>query len=218
MKNIKASDNKYDWVVFAFSYFDIAKLACQELLDNRENKHSKSESMPNFVYNPSDLFISIVFNIKHGMEVFIKTLSIFAYGEYDMSHDISDLFEIVQKKLKKLNIQPLSYNGDNVTQEDIDNLPKNLTKIEKSIKYFYTLDFLKKKIASYYMVSDTMNDIFRYPDNAASVRFNWDSILDNNIDVHDIKEIFKKLLELHDLFSRHGYIFSVIDAYSTKDM
>jgi hypothetical protein len=216
MNNTKAN-NKYDWAVFAYSFLLIAKLACQELLlDEGQKKHNKATPPPNTPYKPADLFISIVFNIKHGIEVFIKTLGIFAYGTYnDNSHNIHSLFEDAKTKISQLELKPIKTTGDTVSQKDIDNLPEDLNKIEELIEYFFTLDFLKSKIGTYHKIIDIKNDVFRYPDNSATVQITWDSVLHNQINEDDIKKLLEKLDQVYKLFSDKGYLFSVLDGRRT---
>lgn len=213
---MNSNNNKYDWAVFAYSFLLIAKLACQELLDKRSVKHNKATPLFNFPYKPGDLFISIVFNIKHGIEVFIKTLSIFAYGTYNnKSHNIDNLFQDAKLKILQLRLKPTKGGGDEISQKDIDNLPDDLNKIEELVKYFFTLDFLKSKIGIYYKITDIQNDVFRYPDNSAAVQITWDSILDSQINEDDIKKLLEKLDQVYKLFSDSGYLFSILDSHRT---
>jgi len=211
MKSIKAKNNEYDWAIFATSYLQLANLACQELLDNRANKHNKAKVKPfNIPYKPQDLFVAILFNIKHGIEIFIKTLSIFAYGEYEEGHDIHDLFQAVKKKVKVLKINPIKKGSNEIKQTDIDSLYDDLDKMEELINYFYTLDLLKDKIGKHYTINDIQNDIFRYPDNKASVCLDWDAILDSQINDADIRQVQGKLDQIYKLFCKRGYFFAVL--------
>jgi len=202
---------KYDWAIFAQSYFLIARLACQELLNTQNKKHSKSRNR-DIPYTPADLFVAILFNVKHGIEVFIKTLSLFAYGEYREGHDIRELFIEVKQKISKLNLtpsKPVYY--DAVTKEDINNSLRDLDKIETFVSYFYTLDLLKSKIGQHYKIKDTQNDFLRYPDNKAEVQVDWGTVLSSGIAEIDIKEIFQKLENLSELFNKAGNLHAVLD-------
>lgn len=217
MKNVNVSNYKYDWAIFAYSYFNIASLACQELLVKRESKHTKSKFEDiKIPYRPGDLYISIVFNIKHGIEVFIKTLGIFAYGQYDEIHDIQRLFSDATQRIKKLKLKPQKSRTASITQEEIDELPKDLKEIEKLVEYFYTLNFLNAKVGSNYMFYDIRNDIFRYPDNNATVRIDWGAILNSQINIKDIEQLLGKLEEVNKLFSQSTYLFSVLDTLAIK--
>lgn len=128
---------KYDWVIFAQSYFLISRLACQELLSKKEGKHSKTSKL-DLPYRPADLYISILFNIKHGIEVFIKALRVFACGEWEEGHDIKILFDNAKEKISGLKLKPRQKGFyDDISQADIDASIKDLEKIEKLVLYFF---------------------------------------------------------------------------------
>ncbi|MEK9135128.1 MAG: hypothetical protein AAB451_02410 [Patescibacteria group bacterium] len=210
MKKIVDGKNevrKHDWAFFAQSYFMVAKLACQELLDTRGNKHSKEGTSP---YNPADLFVAILFNIKHGIEVYIKTIHQFVpgVGEYDEVHDIHQLFTRVKQKIstQKLSPQPQMF-YDSITQKEIDELPEDLDKIELLVSYFYHLDLLKTKIGQNYEIKDVKNDVLRYPDNKAKLRIDWSTILIGRINISDIEQIFIESDKTSELLNKVGYLF-----------
>ena len=201
---------KYDWAIFAQSYFLISRLACQELLSTRMDKHSKSSKLVT-LYQPADLYVSILFNIKHGIEVFIKTLSVFAYGEYEEVHDIKILFSNAKEKISRLKLMPRQKGFyDDVSQADIDASLNDLEQIEKLVLYFFELEFLKQKLGSNFVINDTHNDVLRYPDNKASIRIHWGTILMGRVQNPDIEEIFAKLEELDELFNKLGHLYAVL--------
>ncbi|OGG61312.1 hypothetical protein A3C87_01095 [Candidatus Kaiserbacteria bacterium RIFCSPHIGHO2_02_FULL_49_34] len=210
---IKKENNKqrkYDWVVFAQSYFLISRLACQELLSDSEKKYSKSNERDN-PYQPEDLYVSILFNIKHGIEVFTKALSIFAYGEYEEGHDIKILFDNAKQKISIIKLQPRQkgfYND--ISQADIDASLKDLEEIKKLVLYFFELDFLKQKLNSNFVINDHLNDVFRYPDSKASIRIDWGTLLISRVHSPDIKETLEKLDGLNELFNKTGYLHSIL--------
>ncbi|MBI5077122.1 hypothetical protein HZB94_01955 [Candidatus Falkowbacteria bacterium] len=74
-KQHRGYGNKWRWYYYAQSYFSLAHLACQYLLDS-DKKYSKAisseKSFSSLKYNNRDLIVPIVFNIKHGIEVFLK--------------------------------------------------------------------------------------------------------------------------------------------------
>ena len=215
MQKRKSNKNEDDWRIFSYSFLLLAKLACQELLDKRTNKHSKTTEYgpPEFSlpYTSPDLFISILFNVKHGIEVIIKTISVFALGEYEEGHDIHILFQEVKRKISGLNLKPaLDNKWDKITPEDIANLPDNLDKMESLINEFYTMDILKPKLEKNFYLRDVKNDIFRYPDNKASVQIDWGALLDGKINEVDIKNILNIIDQFYNLFGKTGYFFSVL--------
>lgn len=205
--------SKYDWAIFGQSYFLIARLACQELLSTSAKKYSKS-SKNDSPYDKADLFVATVFNVKHGIEVFIKAISLFVYGEYREGHNIHELFAEVKQKISKLRVvlpEQRFYNS--LTQEEIDNFPKDLDQIELVVLYFYNLDFLKPKIGQLYKIKDVQNDIFRYPDNKAEVQIDWGTLLTSRIDLVDIQQIFQKLEETDELFNKVGYFLARLNPF-----
>ena len=213
MKIQKENDRvrKYDWAIFASSYFLIAKLACQELLSEREKKHSMSGNL-NTPYQPKDLYVSILFNIKHGIEVFVKTLSVFAYGKYEKGHDIKLLFKDAEEKISKLNPKPRQKGFyDDISQDDINASFKDLRKIENLVLYFFQLDFLKQKLGNDFIINDTLNDFLRYPDSKASIRIDWGTVLSYRILPSDIQEILTKLNDLYALFNRAGRFHAILN-------
>ena len=218
MKKKKEEDRirKSDWVIFAQSYFLISRLACQELLSKEEKKHSKSQKLDS-PYQPADLYVPILFNIKHGIEVFVKTLSVFAYEEYEEGHDIKTLFSNANKKISSLKLIPRQKGFyDDISQDDISASLKKMKQIEELVLYFFELDFLKQKLNSNFAINDTLNDVFRYPDNKASFRIDWGTVLSSRVQIPDIKEMLGKLDDLYNLFNEVGYLHAILDRGKKK--
>jgi len=130
------------------------------------------------------------------------------YTAYDEGHNIDDLFQAAKKKIRNERLKPSKKGGDGITQGDIDNLPKDLDEMEKLVDYFYTLELLKSKIGSHYTINDIQNDIFRYPDNKASVRIDWGSVLVDEVSNDDIVEILERLDKIYEMFNKVARILS----------
>jgi HEPN domain-containing protein len=208
-------ETKYSWLEFAQSFLLLAKLACQELEDKRKNKHNKTTRYDpqeyNLPYTCPDLFISIIFNIKHGLEVFIKTIKLLSTDNYERGHDIKELFDDLKKTLPK-RIKPLKdAEGNEIKQEDIDAIPNTLEDLENLILKYYHCDFLNenKKVVNIY---DEMNDVFRYPENKAKVKIDLD-LADENL----IKTIHEDIDKIYRLFNNLGYIIDVAKNLVTED-
>ena len=198
-KVIKDGTTEYDWIIFAQSYFYIARLACQELLleDNKEKHNKNLSSSIGLHYRPADLYIAILFNIKHGIEIFIKSLSILDVEEYERGHDTHILFQNFKKR--------------GVIKLDT----KDLEEMEELIIYFYKPSFLKPKIEEFYEITDTENDIFRYPDNSAKLQIQWELII-GLFNISDVQEIKNKLDELLELFNKAGFKIQSQNSYLTR--
>jgi hypothetical protein len=211
MKKESDRTRKYDWAIFAQSYFLIARLACQELLSSQGKRLSKNQKI-DIPYTPADLFVAILFNIKHGIEVYIKTLSVFAYGEYNPHHDIYELFTEVKRRILDLKLKPdNSPYYDAVTQDEIDSEINDFGEIETLVLYFYNLDLLRSKMGQCFILKDAQNDVFRYPSNKAEIQIDWGTVLTAKVSDVDIREIFEKLEKLSDLFNGIGDLLARLD-------
>ena len=58
----------------------------------------------------------------------------------------------------------------------INNFPKHIDETEKLVKEFYEVHLLKPKIKDNFVMYDIKNDIFRYPENKASIQINWGEV------------------------------------------
>ncbi len=195
----------YEWIQFYGSYLAIAYLGCQELEDKKYKTPDNKE------YEIEDLIIPVYFNLKHGIEIYIKTLHLVLDDKYDQGHDIKILFSKLKTKIdnNKPNIKETTApNNYIVTKDDVEKFPEYLNEIEDSINYFYEVGLLQKKIKDNFLIYDEMNDIFRYPENKATIDIEWPAILKrfNSQDILEIKEQVKNLWALCNIT---GYILSV---------
>ena len=200
-------NNKDRWLYYSQSYLEIAKLACMELL---KSKHGKRGLKSQWKYQIGDLIIPIFYNTKHGIEIFIKTISLITSDKKEKGHDIHKLFENLIQEFKKVKLQPFEDSeGNKITQEMIDNFQNNINKILELVDEFYTVGLLKSKIKGDFLILDTKNDIFRYPDNKASIRINWEEVLPK-FTLKDIKELKVKIDEIYRLFNEIGFIITIL--------
>ncbi len=101
----KKSDPKktYDWEVWPQAYFDLAIIGCDWLLNellNKEYAHSKGSEAHKSIQFADYTILPIVHNFKHGIELYLKALSILVGGEYEGSnHDLITLLNILIVKI-----------------------------------------------------------------------------------------------------------------------
>ena len=207
-----AQNNKNNWLYFSQSYLQIAKLACQELIHPKHNKRSDVKSF--WQYHTEELIIPIFYNIKHGIEIFIKTLILIIDNKNnpdkpDAIHDIYKLFNGLKQKFKKLKLKPCVLEKDQITQKMIDNFPEDIDKIEKLIQEFYKVELLKSKIGNDFTIYDIQNDIFRYPNNKALIEVNWEETLPR-FKKEEIEELKNNIKKLYNLFNSAGYIITIL--------
>lgn len=124
------------------------------------------------------LWVAIIWNIKHAVELIIKTTGLNIDQEYLGTHNLKILLEDLEAKM-----------GGRWTA-----VTKNrLKKVVK--KYYRSAIFTGRKIVS---VEDMKNDIFRYTNNHAKTNIDF-SVFDK-ITRRDITVIEKDLKFLEDLF------------------
>jgi len=230
MRKKRKKEKWLSWLNFSRSYLLLAKLGCKELLDSERNKNEKLKDKEFFkmFYYTEDLFIAILYNIKHGIEIFIKTLKLILSEKIEKSHDIFYLFEVLEKEIKlhkekikstiikELNKSNLSdhdkVNLDEV-KRNLDNLPTFLKKTKELVDKYYHCDVVKKKIKNDFIIEDIDNTVFRYPENNLKVRLDYQKIL-SRINKDDIKNIFQDIIDLLENFNNLGFILDIYKKYN----
>ena len=123
----------------------------------------------------------ILYNMKHAIEIFIKTLFLFSGIEPDYKHDLSSLFKHIKIKIKKL----INW--------------KKLTDLETIIKKYYECEIIKNKIKKDLVINDCSNDVFRYPRNMAYVSLDFSKIF-SKFTKKDVSMLRKDIKKLDRLF------------------
>lgn len=199
-------DEKYQWLSFAQSYLLLAREACQELLDSRTIKHSKAVGVDwHLPYQPVDLFIPIIFNIKHGIEIFLKTLCLISGKKYiGDSHDLYQLFNDLKTKIP-INLSPVNdKDGNVVSEEEIRQFPDRMSTLEKLILKYHHCEILNGANKRVINIYDRLNDIFRYPDNKATVEIDF-----TDIDGQTIENTLVDIDLIHTTLNRIGYMIEI---------
>src|SRR5437868_1070285 len=95
------SSRHYEWLVMPDSYFAISLVLCRKI---------PAWQFPQDIVNGSDIFTElgfrsghpnyeliypIIFNLKHGIELYLKGLGNIDHGEYQHEHDLKRLFAFV---------------------------------------------------------------------------------------------------------------------------
>jgi hypothetical protein len=210
-----------DWVHFSHNYLGIAILGCDEILNAKHYKNLLNVPLHSYEYGHHELFIAIIFNIKHGIEVFTKTLKIILADELNKSekhHNIVELFKILQKEIKKHNIintiieeqkkDPTNHELNFIIR-DLDNIKERLLEVETIVKKYYKCDFLKDKLDSnLFTIEDIDNTTFKYPENSLKINIKYGEVLSKLSD-SDIEEAREDAKKLYKNFNELGYVFDV---------
>lgn len=211
-----------NWITFAQNYLKMAKLGCLQMLNNTfKDKLDVDYSH----FSKRDLFIPTLYNVRHGIEVFIKTLK-FTLAEKlskdEYRHNIHFLFDRLVEEIKKHKIEEVIENklksdpnntNLNIAKEDLKKLPKLKSEINKLVVKYYYCDFITTKIGAAFRLEDGENTLFRYPEDDYQIKINYNKVI-SKIDEKDVKEILEDVARLQDGFNTMGFIFYAYKEFS----
>ena len=87
---------KYEWQLFAESFLALSEIGCDKVLENTK-LNGKLEG-----FWQRKLFISIIYDFKHSIEITIKTfIKLFCPEKFETHHNINNLFNIVYPEIEK---------------------------------------------------------------------------------------------------------------------
>lgn len=183
-----SSHRHYDWVIAPQMYFATALLLAKRICP-RGNMFKNEWTNNNICLelnfrssNPNYDFIwPMIFNLKHGIELYLKALGNIDHGKYYSSHDLKELFELL-----------LSNSGSNAMI--ISNLYTNTWPV---IEKYYCGTY----IPGYTDVNspDVMNEVERFPEGLKGTAykinnhfkwFNCDVIADIAQDIRKLEQLF----------------------------
>ena len=65
-----------NWARFCLNYLNIAELTCTELILFKESKLEETPERNDVLFEIQNLYIPIIYNIKHSIEIFLKAIDI----------------------------------------------------------------------------------------------------------------------------------------------
>lgn len=147
----------FDWLILPQAYFDMALVGCDWLIETiRNEKYGASEkSTIHQSIQPLQYFVlPIVYNFKHGIELYLKGLLVDFRGEYDdKSHDLISLLNLLISKIIE-------------NSKSLDEKTKILKTLDSEVrkiieKYYLGLYFGENRYKNY---PDIQNEAERYPE------------------------------------------------------
>jgi hypothetical protein len=102
-KNIKLA-KKYEWLISPQVYFLSAKILCDNLIKEiKREEFGSGDFYEQYLYrNPVEYLIyPIIYNFKHGIELYLKAIGNICDGAYDINHDLIDLLNTLISKIAK---------------------------------------------------------------------------------------------------------------------
>ena len=186
-KEYKFKDT-FEWKEFTSQFLNLSELACKKF----ESQFSEEDQQP------SDFYIATVYNIKHAIEICVKTYIRYLDDEIDfrkeLKHDTKKLLDYFNKKanVEKISniINRLKDNEEyNFVKSKIKELEKIVEETESIVSKYYDLTELNDKINGHLIIAgDYNNTFFKYPENNLNCSFSYKGFL-AEIDVADILKI-----------------------------
>lgn len=205
MKRKLKIDSKDDWARFAIGYLQLAELACLEIT---EKKYTDDKSK----FRIEEIYIPALFNLKHGIEIFLKTFIIeFLNKEYldqsDYSHNIEEIFSKFRQNIKEERLESAikKFRKENPDAKDSLRDKNIFNELEKIVKKYHNLNPLKEKIGTDYLIRDTENTALKYPTNNLNIcidygkvskKFTEQDALESLLDSITLQTIFWNLYTL----------------------
>lgn len=174
-----------EWFNYARSYLQSAKLLLQNINSNEL------------------LIIPAFFNLKHGIELTIKTVYKLCNLDFKNNHNIKELYGRIQEKIDNLTLAQ-SELKKLVTRLHLEIDENKIKTSNKFIcdhfrrlvtKYYYQIPFSKTFTGKSFIIQDSYNEIFRYPEtNKVKLAFrNTNNQLGNKISIKERKEIIEDI-------------------------
>lgn len=201
---------KDNWLNFGLSYLFIAELGC------------KGMQKADLGFKISDLYISTIYNIKHGIEVLLKSMIVILENKELVKKDeihnqkelLSRLFHIINLPDIKKIITEIIDNKEKADDfvflsEKIETIEEQLKLMENLIFKYQHLKFLKDKIGQEFIIEDTDNTTFKYPQNSLKIKLDYEKIIDKitNDDILiieiDINRLINIFISLFLIFSKY---------------
>lgn len=201
---------KENWFDFGISFIYLANLACVEI----------QKKSPKIDWNQTeDLYIATIYNIKHGIEVILKSLIVVLEEKqiskklehHNQEEILKELYRLIREKgilniIKKLidkNKGNKNWIFENKEEKEIFSI---MDKMSWLVSKYHKCDFLKDKIQTDFIIEDTKNTAFKYPQNNILIKLDYKKII-KKINNTDIKEIETDTLHFITYFITLNMLF-----------
>lgn len=185
-KNMKKSkQTHYEWTFYFMSFIGLAKIGCREFIDQKYRDRNSLTQDLLYVTEESNsrlLLISIFFNLKHALELFIKEVGVNINRKYWNKHDLDYLFKDLESRVKDL------FNN----RKD-DKVFQKIEELKPIVKKYFLCSFLKNMKT----IEDYENLLFRYPSNKRGIKISSEI---ENFDTAKVEEILSDIEKIHRLF------------------
>ena len=170
------NERAYEWLVISQSYLQCALISAR-ILKQKLSKFQPSDNYPrdlqikewwgDYPHPPEYLIFPIIFNFKHGIEIYLKAIAGIKNSEFDKNHNLLSLMRVIEDEEVKSLITKYAFSRlllPNNNLEDSENqferYPQNnpydgleffLSIDEKGVidELIKDIEFLHKKLREY---------------------------------------------------------------------
>jgi hypothetical protein len=210
-----------DWIEYTDSFFALVKLGCDEI-DNP--RHSDKFGDIKIEYKDR-INIAIMYNMKHAVELYLKTLIRIVDGDNienirNLDHDLTASFKVLKNKLEDKEIEKVIFSLKNnkdelmgFAKQELNRVTEEsmLNDIKKIVSYYNNFEFFTKNTGKL----DKKNTAFKYPENDLSesllvktISFNYESL--------DIEQIRKDVGVLEAWLFSINSIFNIYHRFKKE--
>jgi hypothetical protein len=157
-----------NWSIFVQSYIKLSIIGCDQILSQKK-----------FLNEDKFLIISILFNLKHALEIVIKTIDTRMNQEdhkVAFNHNSKEHIKKIVKAIKAKYPQ-------NVTIEKEINILSQFVQKYSSVQIM--INYLSKEN---FTISDLENTFLKYPENSASIVIDYSKLI-TSVSIADIENI-----------------------------
>ena len=154
---------------------------------------------PLFFYEEKWLLVPIVWNLKHAIELIVKTLNITVNKQYLMKHDLAMLSDDLKESLQKLKIKK----------------PEKVEDLAIIIDKYYKCEFWDKKLIKEDTIFDIENDIFRYPESKMFLKSDIPQVL-RDIPFNNEVVYSRETEEISEDIKKLGSLLGIISAQTER--
>lgn len=171
---------KKNWFDFGMSFLFLADLACSEM---RKEKNAEFYS--------AELYIATIYNIKHGIEVNLKSLIVLLEEKeilkklehHNQEEILNELHRLIGENKIMALVKKLTEkhkNDENWVFKKGENIDLIMLDMVKLVSKYHKCDFLKDKIGTDFIIEDTSNTAFKYPQNSLLIKLDYEKIIKKN--------------------------------------
>jgi len=204
MNKVKKFNQTILWSNFVDSFFYFVEVGCEHFLNYHDRVDGSNEDEKielNFRF--CSLYVPVIFNIKHGIELSLKYLIRILDEKNEKNiynHSLINnfnLFKSVVKEKKDIKRFVLGLKSDSYyfdSKYKAENLEENINDLKSFVSKYYNLEFIQNKELKTSLQKDNFNEFFRFPENKKNKKIDYFELI-YGVDFESRRDIFDSFYE-----------------------